>query len=143
MREYVIKDNQAFGQLDWDILANEWDTAELSEWGVEGLGNWQQPSFSSATDLGNGEHGEPQYGVEDASKIPSFDSPQGQDVLPPELQGIDLSPNDLPKIQGSDETAMERIIICFPKERKSELAQLIGLESIDKVVYQLSEILGE
>lgn len=35
LREYSIKDNEAFGQNDWDILANEWDTDELSEWGVE------------------------------------------------------------------------------------------------------------
>lgn len=35
LREYSIKDNEAFGQNDWDILADEWDTDELSEWGVE------------------------------------------------------------------------------------------------------------
>lgn len=37
LREYTIKDNIAFGSNDWDIIANEWDTEELTEWGVEGV----------------------------------------------------------------------------------------------------------
>ncbi|MBQ3679783.1 MAG: ParB-like nuclease domain-containing protein [Paludibacteraceae bacterium] len=37
LREYVIKDNESFGQNDWDILANEWDSEELKDWGVEGV----------------------------------------------------------------------------------------------------------
>lgn len=35
LREYTIKDNIAFGSNDWDVIANEWDTEELSEWGME------------------------------------------------------------------------------------------------------------
>lgn len=35
LREYVIKDNESFGQNDWDILANEWDNEELKDWGME------------------------------------------------------------------------------------------------------------
>lgn len=35
LREYAIKDNEAFGQNDFDILANEWDSAELVDWGME------------------------------------------------------------------------------------------------------------
>ena len=34
-REFVIKDNVAFGDWDWDALANEWDTDELEEWGLD------------------------------------------------------------------------------------------------------------
>ena len=34
-REFIIKDNVAFGDWDWDALANEWDTDELSEWGLD------------------------------------------------------------------------------------------------------------
>ena len=37
LREYTIKDNIAFGSNDWDVIANEWDTEELSEWGMEGV----------------------------------------------------------------------------------------------------------
>ena len=35
LREYSIKDNEAFGQNDWDILANEWDMEELQDWGMD------------------------------------------------------------------------------------------------------------
>lgn len=33
--QLVIKDNASFGEWDWDVLANEWDTTFLSEWGVD------------------------------------------------------------------------------------------------------------
>ncbi len=66
-----------------------------------------------------------------------------QDALPPELQGADLSPANLPKIQGSDETAMERVIIVYPKDQLQHLCNLLGMPSIDKVVYRLEEILPE
>ena len=33
-REFVIKDNVAFGDWDWDALANEWDAQELNDWGL-------------------------------------------------------------------------------------------------------------
>jgi len=34
-RQFVIKDNAAFGEWDWDMLANEWDAEELEWWGIE------------------------------------------------------------------------------------------------------------
>ena len=66
--------------------------------------------------------------------------PAVNDELPPELQGLDINPDDLPKIEGDDQTAMERIIIVYPKDRAAEVAQLIGLEIIKKVVYSLDEL---
>lgn len=35
LRAYAIKDNIAFGELDWDALANEWNTEELENFGLE------------------------------------------------------------------------------------------------------------
>lgn len=34
-REFIIKDNVGFGQWEWDMLANEWDSEQLSEWGMD------------------------------------------------------------------------------------------------------------
>jgi site-specific DNA-methyltransferase (adenine-specific) len=34
-QEFIVKDNVGFGEWDWDILANEWDTDKLNEWGLD------------------------------------------------------------------------------------------------------------
>lgn len=34
-RRFIIADNVGFGEHDWEILANEWDAAELEDWGVD------------------------------------------------------------------------------------------------------------
>lgn len=34
LREYAIKDNLPFGEDDWEVIASDWDTAELEEWGM-------------------------------------------------------------------------------------------------------------
>lgn len=35
VQQFVIKDNVGFGEWDWDILANAWDTKELKDWGMD------------------------------------------------------------------------------------------------------------
>ncbi len=39
-REFLIKDNVSGGEWDWDLLANEWDSEQLTEWGID---LWQTP----------------------------------------------------------------------------------------------------
>lgn len=34
-REFIIKDNITFGEWDYDALANDWDTGQLSNWALE------------------------------------------------------------------------------------------------------------
>lgn len=34
-REFIIKDNVGFGEWDWEMIANEWDTEELTNWGLD------------------------------------------------------------------------------------------------------------
>ena len=34
-RQFIIKDNAGFGEWDWDMLANEWDTDEIEKWGLD------------------------------------------------------------------------------------------------------------
>lgn len=45
-REFVIRDNVQNGEWDFDVLANEWDKDELSEWGVE-LKEIQEKDYKS------------------------------------------------------------------------------------------------
>ena len=33
-KEFIVKDNVGFGEQEWDILANEWDSVQLAEWGL-------------------------------------------------------------------------------------------------------------
>jgi len=33
-QEFIIKDNSSFGEWDWDLLANQWDINDLSDWGI-------------------------------------------------------------------------------------------------------------
>lgn len=35
IKAYTILDNNGFGEWDWDLLANEWDAAQLTSWGVD------------------------------------------------------------------------------------------------------------
>ena len=50
-REFVVKDNVGFGDWDWDLIANEWETKQLEDWGLS------MPVFQdnlSNTDIYNG-----------------------------------------------------------------------------------------
>lgn len=40
LRQVAIKDNLPYGEDDWDMLANEWDSRELDDWGFD---VWQEP----------------------------------------------------------------------------------------------------
>jgi ParB-like chromosome segregation protein Spo0J len=33
--EFIVKDNVGFGEWDWDMLANEWESELLDEWGLD------------------------------------------------------------------------------------------------------------
>lgn len=34
-KEFIVKDNVGYGEWDWETIANEWDTNELEEWGLD------------------------------------------------------------------------------------------------------------
>lgn len=33
--EFIVKDNVNFGEWEWDMLANDWDSVQLAEWGLD------------------------------------------------------------------------------------------------------------
>lgn len=148
-KEFIIKDNGDFGQWDYDALANEWDADDLNDWGVDVWQNKEvdevfNAGFSTTTETNaNGSALSPEAAEILANEQDNDNPVDFSGNLPAELQGVDLNPENLPKIQGSDETPFERIIIVYPKERKGELLGLLGMADINKVVYHLDEILGE
>ncbi len=52
IKEFVIKDNIPFGQWDWDVLANEWNSEELNEWGLEVWQDGEAPEYEELKDEG-------------------------------------------------------------------------------------------
>ena len=44
-KEFIVKDNVGFGEWDWDILANEWDTDKLQDWGLDLPVFMDEPSY--------------------------------------------------------------------------------------------------
>jgi hypothetical protein len=57
-KEFIIKDNVGFGEWDWSDLANNWDSDELEEWGLD------IPGFSDVEDLGEN------FSLPDGDKAP-------------------------------------------------------------------------
>lgn len=109
-KQFIIKDNVSFGDWDYDELEN-WDAAQLEDWGVDTL----LPDFGSSEKTGGGN-------------------------LPPELEGQDLMPETLEKIEGEDRTAMQRVIICYYEKDAEKMKHLLGVDEIEKVVYRLDEL---
>lgn len=144
-KEFIIKDNGDFGQWDYDALANEWNADDLNDWGVDVWQNKEVDEVFGASDTATPSDSPLSP---EASEILANEQDNDTPVdfgnnLPDELKGVDLNPDNLPKIQGTDETPFERIIIVYPKERKGELLNLLGMADINKVVYHLDEIVGE
>lgn len=54
-REFIIKDNVGFGEHNWDVLANEWDAAELEAWGLD------IPGFDSDNELDESDQGSDEF----------------------------------------------------------------------------------
>ena len=44
-REFLIKDNTSGGEWNWEVLANEWDSEQLEDWGLD------IPGFESYNDI--------------------------------------------------------------------------------------------
>jgi hypothetical protein len=42
LRAYAIKDNKSYGEMDWDIIADQWNENELIEWGIDKV-NYNTP----------------------------------------------------------------------------------------------------
>lgn len=49
-REFIIKDNIGYGDWDMDALANEWDSQDLDDWGLD---VWQDNSDGENSKSGN------------------------------------------------------------------------------------------
>lgn len=67
-REFIVKDNAGFGEWDWEELANEWDSEELNDWGVD------MPDFSVEEDEKETEK------LSDGSQASIYYEPENKDI---------------------------------------------------------------
>jgi len=49
-RQFIIKDNVGYGEWDWEMLANEWDVAELDDWGMDLPKDMFEPTIDTSPD---------------------------------------------------------------------------------------------
>jgi len=54
-KEFIVKDNVGFGEWDWDILANEWNSVELEDWGIDSWQNMDDIETSEEFSLADGD----------------------------------------------------------------------------------------
>lgn len=59
--------------------------------------------------------------------------------LPEELEGLDLTPTDLEKLSGADNTMYRRVIIVFDDSEEAALLAMLGVTELAKVVYRFDE----
>jgi len=51
-REFIIKDNIGYGEWDWQVLGNEWDIEQITDWGLD-LPKFDIIDEKKETDLSN------------------------------------------------------------------------------------------
>lgn len=61
--EFIIKDNVGFGEWDWDILANEWDTDLLKDWGID-IPKWEDEETFKNNVVDTGDYDFPEDALE-------------------------------------------------------------------------------
>ena len=54
-RRFIIADNVGFGEHDWEMLANEWDSVELEDWGLDAWQNIDDIETSDEFSLPDGD----------------------------------------------------------------------------------------
>lgn len=64
LREMVMQDNNQFGEMDWSMVAEDWDTEELKAWGMDLPADWD----TSGIDDTKCEAEEDEFSDEDAEK---------------------------------------------------------------------------
>lgn len=128
-QQFIIKDNVSFGEWNFDTLKN-WDNDALNDWGLD---------IDLSTPI------EAPGEIEQQTEEKTAESYIPQESLPEELQGIDITPQDLPKLQGDGETKNEYISISYTDDQADILAEIVGVapeKLYSKIVWNINELLN-
>lgn len=123
-RELAIMDNSASDSsyFDFDLIKEDFSKEDLEKYGL-GIEEIREKIEENEKKQGLGE---------------GF-SEEDKQFLPKELQGIDIEPNELEKIESDFETEFERVIIIFPFDRQCDLERLLGIH-LEKIFYEFKDI---
>lgn len=69
-REFIIKDNIGFGEWDNDMLANEWEAADLKDWGMDIP--WDDPDNGDGNSSSGSSDGSGNGSLNDRFIVPPF-----------------------------------------------------------------------
>lgn len=130
-KQLAVLDNSTSdsSEFDMDLLQADFDLKDLSDMGLEvnmDISYVEEPKY------------EPEYNPEEEQTLPDL-----VENLPEELQNTKLAPETFKEIVSSFKPLRERVIITFPETAKDEIANMLGLASVDKIVYTLEELKGE
>lgn len=123
-KQFIVKDNVSFGSWDYELLGN-WNNLKLESWGID---SWDIEPVK----------------IETTTNDYADDEIMFEDALPQELQGLDLTPNDLPKLTGNDETPNKYITLVYGADERDTLAYKLGVnpeQLYRKIVWSLDDII--
>ena len=63
-KEFIVKDNVGFGEWDWAMLGNEWNTIKITEWGLD---VWENQDDKNELDAEHEWSGMPEFNNDDLS----------------------------------------------------------------------------
>lgn len=127
-KQLAVMDNSTSDSSEFDmaLLKEDFDIKDLQDFGI-----YNVPS---------------DYVVD----LPTTTLPAGKatveeivENLPEELRETKLEPEALQEVISSFKPERERVIITYPEERKAEVAALLNVKEIQKVVYSFEELFGE
>lgn len=133
-QQFIIKDNVSFGEWNFEALKG-WDNEALNDWGFDF--DLNTPMSEAPTEAAGEAEQNTEETAEEKNVIP-------QEALPEELQGLDITPQDLPKLQGDGETKNEYISISYTDEQADILAEIVGVSPaklFSKIVWNINELL--
>lgn len=133
-QQFIIKDNVSFGEWNFEALKG-WDKEALNDWGFDF--DLNTPINEAPTESAGEAGQKTEETAEEQNIIP-------QEALPEELQGLDITPQDLPKLQGDGETKNEYISISYTDEQADILAEIVGVSPeklFSKIVWNINELL--
>ena len=133
-KQFIIKDNVSFGEWNFEALKG-WDKEALNDWGFDF--DLNTPINEAPTEAAGQTEQKTEETAEEQNIIP-------QEALPEELQGLDITPQDLPKLQGDGETKNEYISISYTDEQADILAEIVGVSPeklYSKIVWNINELL--